>query len=279
MDIAVIASSSDPAGVNIRNNLIKLFGFENASKKSGNNDVFFYKTGDKSVRLHLISRHLIFAERIDNEISADAYIFASMHRSSEDTPSLTVHPIGNWGKADFGGQDGKLCFSSAILLKNLFIELNKNAENSSYAVTLEATHHGPYVGKPAAFVEIGSTEKEWNDALSGEITAKTIVGALKSQHQDYKSCILIGGGHYNKAANKLMLKTDYAVGHICPKYALGHLDEELLMQAINKTVPKPEIVLVDWKGLGEYKQKIMALLKSLNVKCERVQNILRETSN
>ena len=275
-NIAIISSSKDPAGVNIRNNLSELYNFEKLSEKLDSNDVFLYnKIPNKAIKSYLIDDDLIFAENIDKRIDADIFIFASKHRSKENTPSFAVHAIGNWSNADFGGEERTLCPSSAVLLKNLFIELNRNAQEiQNYEITLEATHHGPYVKQPAVFVEIGSTDKEWNDKQNGEIIAKTIMDALNNQNKDYESCVVLGGGHYNQAANKIMLRTNYAVGHICPKYALEYLDEETLPQAINKTIPKPEIILVDWKGLGIHKQKITALLEKLSIRYERVQNIV-----
>ena len=272
MEIAVIASSRDSAGINIRKNLIKLFNFKDI-EKFGNSQIFQYN----NIKLYLIDDDLIFAERIDKKINADVFIFASKHRSKENTPSFTAHPIGNWEKADFGGKEKTLCFSSAFLLKNLYLSLVQNShlqKNANFEVTLEATHHGPYVEKPAVFVEIGSTEKEWNDVLNGEIIAKTIINGLMKQESDFISTILLGGGHYNQAGNKIMLKTDYAIGHVCPKHVLEHLDEEILMQAINKTIPKPNIVLLDWKGLSIHKQKIVGLLEKLNIRYERIQNML-----
>ncbi len=275
--IAIIASSKDPAGINIRNQLIELFNFEKINEKFENNEIFQYENiKNKIIKLYLTNQDLIFAENIDKKINADIFIFASKHRSKENTPSFTVHPIGNWDKAEFGGEERKLCFSSAILLKNLFVELNNVAKESNYELTLETTHHGPYIEKPAVFVEIGSTEKEWNDKKSGEIIARTIMNGLSNQNEDYKSCILVGGGHYNQAANKVMLRTNYSVGHICPKYALEHIDEEVLLQAVNKTIPKPDIVLLDWKGLGKEKQRILNLLKDLNFEFKRTDQILKD---
>src|SRR3989344_3383733 len=104
--IAIIASSRDLAGVNIRNSLIGLFDFEKLD------------------------------ENIDNRIDADIFVFASKHRSKENTKSFAVHPIGNWGKAELGGQDGKLCNSSAVLMKNLFVALNENAKDTGYQITM-----------------------------------------------------------------------------------------------------------------------------------------------
>ena len=212
MKIAIIASSKDTAGLNIRNNLIESFNFENTNDKFDNNHIFQYKkTKNKVIKSYLINKDLIFSEDIGKKIDADFLIFASKHRSKENTPSFAVHPIGNWGKAEFGGEERKLCFSSAILLKNLFIELNKNARETGYEITMEATHHGPYVEKPAVFIEIGSTEKEWNEKNNGEVIAKTIIGALNNEEKDYKISIGIGGPHYCNNFNKIVLGTDIAI--------------------------------------------------------------------
>jgi len=275
--IAIISSSKDPAGVNIRNNLIELSGFQKINEKFDNNEIYqLNKVQNKIIKLYLTNQDLIFSENIDEKIHADIFIFASKHRSKENTPSFAVHPIGNWHKAEFGGKEKILCPSSAVFLKNLFLELNNVAKNTNYEITLEATHHGPYTEKPSVFVEIGSTDKEWNDENNGKIIAETIINSLENQNKNYESCIVLGGGHYNQASNKLMLRTNYAVGHICPKYALEHLNEEMLIQAVNKTIPKPEIILMDWKGLGQFKQKTIELLEKLNLKYKRAQNILKE---
>lgn len=294
MNIAIIASSKDPAGVNIRNNLIELYSFEKVDEKFDGNDIYESKASNKAITLYLTNNDLIFSENIDKTIYADIFIFASKHRSKENTPSFAVHSIGNWYKANFGGKEKTLCPSSPILLKNLFLSLIQNShfsmKNTNFEVTLEATHHGPYIEKPAVFIEIGSTGKEWSNKFNGEIVAKTIMNILSKsisekfdesqifQNQNYESCVVLGGGHYNQSANKLMLRANYAVGHICPKYALEHLDEEMLMQAINKTVLRPNVIFLDWKGLGEQKQKIILLLEKLNLRYERVQNVFREKS-
>src|SRR3989344_5701659 len=166
--IAIISSSKDPAGINIRNNLIELFNFEKNSEEFDDNDVYQYdKIQNKAIKLYLTNQDLIFAEHLDKRINADVFIFASKHRSKENTPSFAVHPIGNWNKADFGGEEKKLCPASAILLKNIFIGLNNIAKDRDYELTMEATHHGTFIKKPSVFVEIGSTEKEWKDKNNG----------------------------------------------------------------------------------------------------------------
>ena len=158
-----------------------------------------------------------------------------------------------------------LCPSSAILLKNMFIELNKAAKDSDYEITMEATHHGPYVEKPAVFVEIGSTEKEWNGNQNGEIIAKTIMSGIRNENKNYRIAVGLGGTHYCANFNKIALRTDIAFSYICPKYALQDLDENLIKQAIQKTKEKIDVALLDWKGLGQEKQRVVEMIKKLGL--------------
>ena len=39
-----------------------------------------------------------------------------------------------------------------------------------FGVSLEATHHGPYLRAPSLFIEIGSTEAEWERTDAAEVT-------------------------------------------------------------------------------------------------------------
>ena len=101
--IAIISSSKDPAGINIRNCLIELFKFEKTDETFDNNPIFEYnKIQNKNIRLYLTNDELIHSENIDKKINADILIFASKHRSKENTRSFAAHPIGNWGSAEMG---------------------------------------------------------------------------------------------------------------------------------------------------------------------------------
>ena len=274
MRIAIVSSSKDPVGINIRSNLTDLFDFKELNENFDGNPIFENQNiKNKTIKLYLINDELIFAENLDKRISADIFIFASKHRSKENTPSFAVHPIGNWANSCFGGKENTLCFSSAVLLKNIFIELNKIDNKNNYELTMEATHHGPYIEEPAVFVEIGSTEKEWNDKKNGEIIAKIIMNGIKNENKNYKIAIGIGGPHYCNNFNKIILRTDIAVSHICPKYYLDKLDESLIKHSIEKTKEKVDFVLLDWKGLGKEKQRIVEMLKNLGLECKRSDQV------
>ncbi len=276
-NFAIISSSKDLAGVNIRNSLIELFDFEKTNEKFDNYEIFEYnKFPNKKIKLYMIDTDLVYSEDIDKRLDADIMIFASKHRSKENTPSFAAHSIGNWGKAELGGQDKKLCPSSAVLSKNMLIELNKNAKETDYEITMEATHHGPFVEKPAVFVEIGSTEKEWNEKRNGEVIAKTIMDAVKNENKSYKIAFGIGGPHYCHNFNKIALNTDIALSHVCPKYALQNLDAEQISQAVQNTIEKVDFILLDWKGLGTEKQRIVDVLKGSNLEFKRTDQIVKD---
>ena len=275
--IAIIASLKDPAGVNIRANLIELFDFQILNERFDGNEVYQNdKIKDSVVKLYLINDDLIFSDSLDKKIEADVFLFASKHRSKENTKSFAVHSIGNWDENEFGGKERALCKTCAVLVKNLFLELNNFAKYTGYEITLEATHHGPFMEKSSIFCEIGSTQDEWQDTLNGEIMAKTIMAALNNPSNKYKIAIGMGGPHYCNNFNKVVLRSDIAISHVCPKYMLEKLDEHLIKESIAKTKQKIDFVLLDWKGLGNQKQRIADLLKNLKLEIKRTDQVLKD---
>ena len=88
--------------------------------------------------------------------------------------------------------------------------------------------------------------------------------------------MLLGGLHYNDAANKIQKNSGLAIGHICPKYSLPYVSKALLSQAIEKTTEGIDVILVDWKGMGEEKQRILNLLDTMSLPYERMQRIALE---
>lgn len=258
--VAVIVSRKDQAGMNIRQNLIERCGF---SPDSGN--FSSEKTFSRGrMRLYTVDRESVFCEGLDREIGADIFIFATRHRSSGGVNSLSVHPPGNWGEAMLGGRERSLCTAAAPYIKESLLALTRKASSLGYEITVEQTHHGPFLEKPCFFIEIGSSPKQWLNMEAGRIIAEIIIEVVESR-PCYKTALLLGGGHYNHEANKVNLRTEYAVGHICAKHCLGHVDEAMVRQAIDRTWPEPGIVIVDWKGLGKSKHTILGILESLRI--------------
>ena len=68
-----------------------------------------------------------------------------------------------------------------------------------------------------------------------------------------------------------MLNLDFAVGHICPKYALPFLNEKLIKQMIEKTISstKVEIALFDKKGMNR-KQEIREIVQKFGLEIKEI---------
>jgi len=218
-------------------------------------------------------KETIYLENIDKEIDAEILIFATKHSSTAKIKTLCAHPFGNWGKAELGGEDSRLCKVPASCMKRAFLLLNKFNNLEDFNVSMEQTHHGPYISKKGFFIEVGSSKKEWENKKPAEIIAKTLNELINNKIPEYKSCVALGGMHYNQLANKILLNTEYSVGHICAKHALDDLNEELLLEAIEKTIPKPELVVLEWKGLGGNKEKVKNLLEKLEIKYKKWKEI------
>ena len=260
----VIISKINPASMNIYKEL----------KKLKPETKFFFS--DKEI-LYIDANHL----------DTDYLVYASTHKSTESRKTLCVHVTGNWNKAEYGGKAKKLSMASSHLLKTFFLELNKQSQEANlqeYEITLEATHHGPYINKPHLFIEIGSSEKEWQDMNAVKVIAKTINEASKKfelhkketkqeqkkgKKQKWQTALAFGGGHYCQSFNKHMLEDKYAFAHICPKYALASLTQDMIKQAIEKTQEKVNLALIDWKGLAGNKEKLLKILDDIGLFWEK----------
>ncbi|MBL7055259.1 D-tyrosyl-tRNA(Tyr) deacylase [Candidatus Woesearchaeota archaeon] len=274
MRIAIVVSKQDISGMNIKDSLLELFDFKKINGIFNDNSVYETIVNGGIIRLYTLNENTIYANGLDNEIAAELFVFATRHSAKSGIKTLCIHTPGNWDKAEFGGFDKKLCIAAPSLIKDAFLILNALAKDSGYECTLEATHHGPFIEKPCFFIEIGSSENEWKDKNAAEIIAKTIIQVFEREKKGYKAAFGIGGIHYCLNFNKIILRTDIAIGHICPKYALEKLNQEMILQAIEKTQEKVDFVLLDWKGVGKEKQRILELLKKLNLKYHRNQRFL-----
>ncbi len=236
-----------------------------------------------------LKKETIFSEDISEKKypelrNIDFLVFASTHRSEKGNPSLSLHAPGNWRNAELGGQPGKVCKTSAFVLKYLFQELNKNYEDNKeklsedYSITLEVTHHGPLTQIPCCFIELGSTEKQWGDKEAAKIIAKTILSLQNFtnhiEHPNWIPVIGIGGPHYCNNFNKIQLNSNYAISHLIPEYALP-LTESMLKEAEQKTLEQVKEVLIDWKGCGnsESRQNIINIIEKYGLKHKRIGKV------
>ncbi len=260
----IVASKEDKAGINITT---KLSQFRE-------NPVFSSMKQSPSFDFYLVDGEIIYTENLDLEKinQYDFIIFASKHKSEKKEKTLAIHAPGNWRQNELGGEKSKICKTSALFQKQIFEKLKNNVrvhDLKDYKVTLECTHHGPLVNKPCIFIEIGSTEIEWEDKRAGFVMAKTIRDIIKDfKDNSYNEIAVgIGGTHYCPNFNKIQLNSNIAISHIIPQYVLP-LTEEMIKDALDKTEEEVDFVLLDWKGLGnaEQRQQILEILDKLYVR-------------
>jgi D-aminoacyl-tRNA deacylase len=280
MKYAVIYSKKDLAGINIAECLKQFFLPQ----------VTVIETPKESYDTESID------EKEEQLKNVEFIIFATRHQAKESRNTLSLHAPGNWRNADFGGKPGKICSTSSLALKFLFQKMQENlrmleivekpAGGLSYELTLEVTHHGPLIEKPCLFIEIGTTEEQWQDKKAGQVIAKTISDfqnfdkwKAEENNKKIRTAIAIGGPHYCNNFNKIQLskESNIAISHIVPQYCLP-LNETMLKEAIEKTKENTDLVLIDWKGCGssEERQKILNLIEKFGLEYKRTSDIDKE---
>ncbi len=252
----IISSELDKAGENIREKLLQNYPFE----KLENHYHYDKKKDTLLVKIKNETIYTDFPEIIIREEIKDYYLgtidsifFATRHKSVTKIPTLTCHTPGNFGKADYGGKDGQVSPSNPIFQKivlNEIMNLSKELE-TSFEVSLEATHHGPLTGLPTTFIEIGSDETHWSIIEAGEVIASAIYKSLSynDSKKSFRIAAGIGGGHYCPKFTEIMLNTDIAIGHVIAKYNTPVADS-ILSELINKS-GHLDMVLLDLKGIKE----------------------------
>jgi len=199
------------------------------------------------------------------EYGIDYYVVASRHWSSSGTPCLTVHPTGNFGKALYGGRPRELQRVLANPMRDIFLELLKEPPRG-YEVSLEATHHSPtQFETPMFFAELGSSKCQWADEGAATYLAEAIIGGIASRSQTTVA-IGFGGGHY--CPTFTVMEAETAFGHICPKYALDLLTEDLISQMVERTVDGVDRAVLDKGMKGYQRKKAEVALRKLGVETE-----------
>jgi len=266
--VVIAASKRDIAAQNIAQQLIKSKGFQPTSDSSGD----LLQSGD--VYLKLVDSDGIFTDNLAINSKIDAVIFASRHRSESGEPAITVHWTGNsTSRADFGGKPKSLSFTDPPRLRAALLALDEASRKSmlNYAVTLEATHHGPTeLGIPTLFVEVGSTEREWNDAQAAAVACEGIWKAATAPATG-KLAVGFGGGHYCNKHCVAIRNDGYAFSHILSKYFFDEYDEEIVRMAFDRTHGECRTAVLDWKGIrGPQRSKLIESLQKMSIDVVRV---------
>jgi len=260
----LIASETDLAGMTMLKYLINKRGFEAVGRSN-----IFESRFHNNVKLYLSKFDLIYLEDLDPHIhKSKAIIFLSKHQSAARIPTLTCHSTGNFLDNKYGGYPKELGLCYPSLQKNFINRLNnKKSMVPEYEICIEATHHGPTsIQCPILFAEVGSSYAQWTDANAASLVCDTILEVI---NLGFRNCMKIGiglgGSHYPTKFNKLLLESDYGLASIAPKYNLSFVDQTMLIQMSSKSIEKVTHIVVDKKGLGKEKSRIIDLVSQFGL--------------
>lgn len=245
----IVTSSEDPASMNIRARLLERTGWSERGE-FGNHPIM----AKDDFRMVLVDRIHLDEDGIDDRFKeaarepVDVVIFASRHRAESRIPTLTVHPIGNYSSADFGGKPGVLCPTSPHLMTSVLRALANNASGLGFNISFETTHHGPSVASPSFYIEIGSYEELWGREDAADAIAESILSATAAENP---VIVCVGGGHYAPRFTEIALSRRVSIGHMAANYALSSLHVTMIEQMASmsegakmvyfhrKSMPKP----------------------------------------
>ena len=256
----IIASTTDLASRTLAEALVEEEGFRSTGVNLMGQPVF----QKDSFLLARFEGMIVHPPALDEYFNPQAYVFLSRHSAESGIASLTAHTTGNFSaEAKYGGAGRELGRADPSLLKNYLVSLwKRRSEVKEYEVTMEATHHGPTaLQKPVLFVELGSSEKYWGDKKAASVVGRSLMESLREKTIWSKVAIGFGGTHYPEKFTKLLIEGDIAFAFIAPKYALGGVDEKMVGQMIQRSTAPVRYAALDWKGLGQQKERIVSLVR------------------
>ena len=195
---------------------------------------------------------------LDKKYKTDLFIVVSRHVSKAKVPVFSAHFTGELDKKKIGYTYPSYHKAFLTSISNL---------NPKFEVTTEPMHHSPILSVPVLFVEIGSSEKEWRNMKAVEMLVKAIDETLKCKIKSTPA-IGIGGNHYPKKFNKLIIEDEYAFGPIVSKYYIDYLTEEIFKELVEKSVEKIKVAFVDKKV--KMKREIETWCNELGIEMVRV---------
>ncbi len=271
--ILIVASTRDMASMNIRQQLLTHYRFEESGETFHTHPVYVRASGDEEVRLVTIDEEPLYSQAIATSLAPQRVLYLSRHSSRSGTPTLSVHTPGNLGQAEQGGLSQKVSIAPANALRKALLTMAKQKDERglSYKVSYEGTHHGPSLDVPTMFVELGSSPNEWKDREAAEAVADAAMAAISNQSRRAQPVVGIGGPHYNEKFTRIALDQPIAFGHIVPKYAVSQLTAPLIQHCVERTEEKVEEVLLDWKGIkGQHKARLVEALKQVGTPTRKV---------
>lgn len=271
----LVTSGHDLAGTTMSRYLIRNAEFAIENKRGDTDGESYRSLRHQNIELYIFFGNLLTLENIDNLYSrADVFIFLSKHRSHSSIPALTCHFTGNFSADNsYGGNPRQIAISYPSLQKG-YLKAITAAKHKvpEYEVIIEATHHGPTsLNKPVLFIELGSSEKQWADENAAAVICDTILDILQNGFERCEKVgIGLGGTHYPKKFNNLLLDSKFGLAAVASKHNLEAVDDAMLNQMIEKSIEKVTYIVLDSKGLGRDKDRILKIVDETSLELYRL---------
>ncbi|MFC6717394.1 D-aminoacyl-tRNA deacylase [Natrialbaceae archaeon GCM10025810] len=220
--IAIVESRADRASVHVCEHLRDLADWEereDESRPDAEGGGTYYRTDGAELRT-FDDLHIELERPADAfERDPDLLVFASRH-AGDTGALLTGHFTGNFGPAEYGGDDRALAKAAPNALVRLLEAFDTYAPEG-YDVGMECTHHGPTeVGCPSLFAELGSGDEQWDDPAGAEAVARSILALHGVSPGRARTVVGFGGNHYVPRYERIVRETPWAVGHVASGWAL-----------------------------------------------------------
>lgn len=250
--LGIVVSREDPAALTIAEQLHAIADWsavEDDDRPDAAGGGTVYRTDGARLR-EFDGRHLDLERPAAAFAEVDVLVFPSKH-AGETGRLLTAHHTGNFGPADHGGESNELAQACPNVHARA-LELLETYAPTEYDVGMECTHHGPTdVGAPSLFVEVGSSQAEWEEPAPARAVARTILdlrgeppyrrpvgsfdtagnspdrsaGDGPADEMYRRHLVGFGGGHYAPRFERVCRETDWAIGHIAADWGLDSLGD------------------------------------------------------
>lgn len=253
--IGIVVSQADTASEHIGEWLLEMGdwrAFEDDDRPDAEGGGTVYRADGFELRT-FADLHLQLAGAADPFDDPDLLVFASRH-AGETGPLLTAHFTGNFGPAEFGGEDHTLAQACPGGLARVVAGLTEYVPDG-YDVVTECTHHGPTaVGAPSMFVEVGSADAQWADPAAAEAVARAILSLEGVDPRADRTVVGFGGGHYAPRFFRILRETPWAIGHVAADWALAAMGDptehrDLLATAFDTSGASHAVIDGDYPAL------------------------------
>jgi D-aminoacyl-tRNA deacylase len=118
----------------------------------------------------------------------------------------------------------------------------------------------------------------WRDEVAGESVARAVMKVAKGVRVS-RAALGVGGPHYAPNFTRVVQSSsDIAVGHVIPNYVLRTFRSDMMRKAIERTLEKVGLVLLDWKGLrSEQREFIKPMIDELNLETFKTHEITKSS--